>query len=416
MDRRAILCQMQALHTTRRAAIATALAAACLPTAPAGADVFDGRIAFSSFRVDPPAGMQRSGDIFSMSPDGSGLRRLTTNPENDRQADWSPGGTAIAYSIRKPDSPINFEVARMTAAGTGQRRLTTTSDPQASSQPSWFPNSRGLLFRRSGPGLESSVWQMGTAGQNPRLRYQPPTPVLYPSFSPDMKKIVFTGVVSPEGDTDRAIFTVDADGGGLTTVFDVPGAYDSAPAWSPDGRHIAFESNANIDGANPEGDLEIWTMDADGSDVRQLTHNALHDEGPAWSPDRGRKIAYTSGPDNLNGDINLMTATGRQLAVLQPHEGRDESPDWQAIPAPKTARRCGGVSSQDVRDVRARGIGMICLRARSLARRWTKAGRPGEISGFAVRTKDFGGTTRVVMSGRSILGTRQLVAFLDESG
>lgn len=392
------------------------LAAACLPAAPVSADVFDGRIAFSSFRVDPPAGVQRSGDIFSMSPDGSDLRRLTTNPEPDRQPDWSPGGTAIAYSIRKPDSPINFEVARMTAAGADQRRLTTTADPQASSQPAWFPNSRGLLFRRSGPGLVSSIWQMGTAGQMPELRYQPPNPPLYPSFSPDMTKIVFTAVVSPAGDTDRAIFTVDADGSGLTTVLDVPGTFDSAPAWSPDGRRIAFESNANIDGANPEGDLEIWTMDADGSDVRQLTRNALHDEGPAWSPDRGRKIAYTSGVDDLNGDINVMTATGRHVGVLQPREGRDESPDWQAIPAPRTARRCGGVSSHDVRDVRARGIGMTCLRARSLAGRWTKAGRRGEISGFKVRTKDFGGTTRVVMSGRSLLGARQLVAFLDDSG
>lgn len=406
---------MRRLRATRRAAIATALAAACLPAAPASADVFDGRIAFTSFRVDPPAGVQRSGDIFSMTLGGTDLTRLTSNPEPDRQADWSPGGTAIAYSIRKPGSPINYEVARMTAAGTGQRRLTTTADPQASSQPSWFPNSKGLLFRRSGPGLTSSIWQMGTAGQMPKLRYQPPNPPLYPSFSPDMKKIVFTAVTSTEGDTDRGIFTVNADGSGLTTVFDVPGSYDSAPAWSPNGRRIAFESNANIDGANPEGDLEIWTMAADGSGVRQLTRNALHDEGPAWSPDRGRKIVYTSGPDNLNGDINVMTASGRQLGVLQPHEGRDESPDWQAIPAPKTARRCGSVSSRDVRDVRARGIGMICLRARSIARRWAKAGRPTRISRFKVRTKDFGGTTRVVMTRRATLG-RQLVTFLDESG
>lgn len=406
---------MRRPRSTSLAALATALVAACLPAAPASADVFDGRIAFTSYRADPPAGAQRAGDIFSINPGGSGLRRLTTNPDLDRQPDWSPGGTAIAYSIRKPDSPINFEVARMTADGRDHRRLTTTPDPQASSQPAWFPNSRGLLFRRSGPSHVASIWQMGTAGQTPVLRYQPPDPPLYPSLSPDMTQIVFTAILSQAGDTDRAIFTVNADGSGLKTVFDVPGAYDSAPAWSPDGRRIAFESNADVDGANPEGDLEIWTMSADGADARQLTHNALHDEGPAWSPDGGRRIAYTSGADNTHGDINVMTATGRHLRVLAPYEGLDESPDWQAIPAPRTARRCGDVAARSLRDVRARGLGMICLRARSLARRWARADRPHRINRFKVRTKDFGGTTRVVMTRRGIIG-RQLVAFLDESG
>ena len=79
--------------------------------APAAADTFNGRIAFSSVRTDPQA---KEFDIFSMNPDGGDVRPLTTNPATDRQPDWSPDGTAIAYTIRKPNSTINFEVARMT--------------------------------------------------------------------------------------------------------------------------------------------------------------------------------------------------------------------------------------------------------------------------------------------------------------
>src|SRR5207253_2977005 len=90
------------------------------------ADVFNGRIAFSSQRVEPAAGAERAFDIFSMNDDGSDVRRLTPNPENDRQADWSPSGREIAYSIDKPNATKNFEVARMTAAGSGQRQLTTS--------------------------------------------------------------------------------------------------------------------------------------------------------------------------------------------------------------------------------------------------------------------------------------------------
>jgi TolB protein len=393
------------------AALAAGIAAVVLGAAPASADVFNGRIAFGSFRVDPPAGVTRSGDIFTMNADGSDVRRLTTNPEPDRQPDWSPTGTDIAWSIRKPGAAVNFEVARMTASGRSKRRLTFTEEGQASSQPSWRPDGRAILFRRSGPGRPASIWQMGRLGEAPGLRYQPPNPPLYPTWSPDMGRILFTAIVGATGDTDRGIFVVNADLSGQRTLFDEPGSYDSAPAWSPDGRRIAFESNANVAGANPEGDMEIWTMAADGSQRRQLTRNALHDEGPAWSPDGGRMLAYTSGPDNTHGDISVMTANGRFLRRLTTYEGVDESPDWQAIPAPKTARRCGDAPARRAYDVRAGGRGLRCGGTLEVARRWSKAGKPRRVSGFAVRSNGFGGVRRVVMR-RTRDGVRQVVAFL----
>src|ERR1700709_2114781 len=97
-------------------------------------------------------------------------------------------------------------------------------------------------------------------------------------------------------------------------------------------------------------------MGPDGSRPTQLTHNAAHDEGPAWSPD-GRLLAYTSGPDNTHGDIHVMTAGGRELRALTSYENADESPDWQAIPAPRTDARCGGLarSGPGPHDVRRPG-------------------------------------------------------------
>jgi len=395
--------------------LAVLLAGILAPAAPAGAEVFDGRIAFTSFRATPLAGQERDGDIFSMNADGSDLRRLTPNPERDRQPDWSRNGSAIAYSIRKPGFTTNFEVSRMTAAGAKRRRLTTTATGQASSQPSWSRSGRSLLFRRSGSGRASSIWQMGPLGESPMLRFQPPDPPLYPTWSPNSKRILFAAILSSSGDTDRGIFAVNADGSGLTTLFDVAGAFDSAPAWSPDGRRIAFESDADVGGRNPERDLEIWTMAADGSDVRQLTSNALRDEGPAWSPDGGRRLAYTSGVDDTHGDIHVMTAQGTDIRRLAPFDGLDESPDWQAIPAPDTDRRCGDVKplGRGVRDVRARGRGLSCARVLALADRWARNGRAREISRFAVRTHFFGGTRRIVMTRRGE-GRSQVVAFLHQ--
>ncbi|CAN5171352.1 hypothetical protein BH20ACT16_BH20ACT16_06440 [soil metagenome] len=380
--------------------------------ATASADVFNGRIAFSSLRSDPQG---TSFDIFSMNPDGTGVRRLTTNPDGDRQPDWSPSGRAIAYTIDKPDSPINFEVARMTASGTDHRRLTTTATGEASSQPSWRPDARAILFRRSGPTSRvGTIWQMGPLGEAPRLRLAPQAPPLYPSFSPDMGHVLYTAILSPTGDTDRGIFSQDAIGSDVATLFDVAGAYDSAPAWSPDGSRIAFESDADVDGANPERDMEIWVMGADGSDPRQITRNTAHDEGPSWSHEGGL-LAYTSGPDERLGDIHVMTTDGRCVRRLTSFAGSDESPDWQAIPAPRTDRRCGDIPGKGsgARDVRRAGRGLSCAQARALVRRWMQARQPRRVRGYAATVDDFGGTGRVQLRAGAG-GARRLVVFLHQ--
>ena len=389
---------------------AAALSLLAVTAAPASADVFNGRIAFTSFRVDQPT---RTGDIFTMNADGTDLRQLTDNPADDAQSDWAPDGRDIAYRIRKPGFTINFEVARMPASaripssGDDHLRLTFTPDGQASSQPSWFPDRRAMLFRRSGPGAIASIWRMGTLGEDPVLLFDPPGQQLYPSLSPDMTRILFTTTVSPRGDTDRAIQLTEADGTGLRTLFNVAGAFDSAPAWSPDGSRIAFESNADVAGGNPERDMEIWVMDADGGQPTQITHNGLHDEGPAWSPD-GTMFAYSSGADNNHLDINVMTTAGVHLARLTDYEGRDESPDWQPIPAPETERTCGDVGA--VRDVRAAGRRLSCWKALNVAARWSRSQRRDKVKGFDAQVEDFGGVWRVILTHRGHSG--KLVAFL----
>ena len=340
-----------------------------VPPSPAAGDVFNGRIAFTSVRDGGDF------DIFTMTPAGGDVRLLTANTRNDHQPDWHPSGTMLAF---RAEVARRFQVWRMGAGGQEQTPIVVLIPPREASQPSWFPDSTGLLLRRSGRGTgdvnAGAVFRTGPTGENPQEFFSFSGAQFYPSWSPQMTKVLIALVRSATGDTDRGIFTVDPATLQPTEVFDLPGVFDSAPAWSPDGTRIAFESDGDPLGLNPEHDREIFVMNADGTGVTQLTRNdGVHDEGPAWAPD-GEQIAYTSGPDNTHGDINVMTAGGVHLRRLTEFEEADESPDWQAIPAAETDRRCGDTTTAT--DVRAAGRGMPCSKARRLAERWSEHGMP----------------------------------------
>jgi dipeptidyl aminopeptidase/acylaminoacyl peptidase len=313
---------------TRNALLACAVV--LLAAAPAAAEPVNGRIAYTTFEssADPAAG-----DIWTMNPDGADKLQAVFDSGYDAQSDWSPDGTRVAFRSRRND---RFEISivdfRVRDAATGRPRVTdvaTSTDGSQTSMPSWFPDGTGLIYRRTNPPAgtttASDVWAMDLDGTNRRPVVVLPGEQLYPSYSPDMKQIVFA--TDPPGSERRRIDVMDMAAGVVKTLFDAgPTIDDAAPAWSPDGRQIAFESAR-------DGDKEIYVMNADGSGVRQVTQNTIHDEGPAWSPD-GTKFVFTRGPDDLHGDIWTMNVDGSDARQHTTYSGRDESPDWGANPAP----------------------------------------------------------------------------------
>ena len=389
--------------------VVAALLVAISASSPASADVFNGRIAFTSLR-------DGDREIYTMSAAGGDLRQLTVNTENDAQPDWAPDGRALAYRMQVTQPRTLFQAARMDADGEDQVQLTfpVATGREQGSQPSWFPDASGLLFRRSGTSVQPAVWRIGPWGEDPLQVLTASGRQFYPSWSRDMTRILFALTRSEPVDTDRAIAISAPADPAPTILFDDPGVFDSAPAWSFDGARIAFESDTNRLGTNPEGDREIFVMDADGGAVQQVTRNSIHDEGPAWSPD-GTMLAYTSGLDNEHGDINVMTAGGVHLRRLTAYEGLDESPDWQAISAPATDRRCGDVPSEtgDPTDVRAAGHGLHCKQALALAAAWTRGDRTHGLRAFDAEIEDFGGIRRVVLTHRGT-GNEKLLAFLHQ--
>jgi TolB protein len=139
------------------------------------------------------------------------------------------------------------------------------------------------------------------------------------------------------GDID--IFTMRPGGGDMRNLTKGSEAADGSSNWSPDGRRIAFmsdrETARNPDPRGSRGpDFEIFVMNAQGGNVRQVTDNELDDEDPAWSPN-GRRIVFARDFNPVRGKVNYdlftIAADGTDERGLTDSRGVDDiQPNWSS--------------------------------------------------------------------------------------
>lgn len=196
-------------------------------------------------------------------------------------------------------------------------------------------------------------------------------------------------------DGDYAIFASDLDGRHQRRLthdrgdFSTPSGlfFQVEPAWSPDGRRIAFASRRT-------GTSRIFVMLADGTGTRQLTSGRENDAHPTWSPD-GQQVAFVRGDQ---GDLEIVSAYGSGLHRLLRTEAAESDPAWS--PDGRWivySRRTPGTSAKELWLVRPDGSGrhpLTGLDALSTSPAWSPDG------GRIVFQSDHGGTS----SGIFIIG------------
>ena len=198
-----------------------------------------------------------------------------------------------------------FELYSMDINGKNQQRLTKNIGSLYA--PELSPNGEWVVFTNNGNGL----WLMRPDGKNAHRISDRDD--IDPNWSPDGSMIAFAS--SRAG--ARQLFIMNADGSNIRQVTNLDNM-GGRSTWSPDGTKLAFYRG-------PAGDHDIYIINVDGTGLVQLT-NGGDNLAPSWSPD-GNWIAFTTYRDG-NNEIYIMHPDGTGAVRLTNNSISDWQPRW----------------------------------------------------------------------------------------
>jgi Tol biopolymer transport system component len=300
----------------RLAFAATAVALAALgPAATSSGATFPGKNGLMAYE----AKIGKRYQLFTSKADGTAPQQLTHFADSDAVwAAWSPSGNRIAFEreVYTGVRVTRAAIYTMNPDGSGLRSLTPTG---LNGRPSWSPDGKLIVFSTLRFGKEATISVMAANRGRIRKVLTTPLPTTHfglgldsATFSPDGKRIAFVWTKT----SGSAIFTMKASGGGLkqVTPWQKGGLADKID-WSPDGARIAFSSPGI--GDRPGISANVFTVRPDGSGRVKITNSRggrIHNGLDSWSPD-GKKIAFVS---NRTGtfEIFVMNANGRGVRQI----------------------------------------------------------------------------------------------------
>jgi TolB protein len=286
--------------------------------------------------TEDPTSAASCDQIFTMNIDGTG-RKPISHGGRTTCGYFYPDGKSILYasthlaSLACPPKPgfehgyvwpiyDSYDIFRARPDGSNLERLTKM--PGYDAEATIGPDGR-IVFTSDRDG-DMEIYSMNGDGSDVRRLTNRPGPDGGPWFSPDGSQIVFRGhpitdakeladyrTLLKEGlwrPTTLEIYVMNRDGSNLRQITHLGGA-NFAPAWHPDGKRIIFASNAH----DPRGrNFDIYSVNLDGTHLEQITTNDTFDGFPMFSPD-GRRLVFASNRNGKKeGDTTIFIADWKE--------------------------------------------------------------------------------------------------------
>jgi eukaryotic-like serine/threonine-protein kinase len=228
---------------------------------------------------------------------------LTTYPGQEWQPSFSPDGNQVAFSWNG-DKQDNFDIYVKLIGSGNQLRLTTA--PEADSCPAWSPDGSSIAFLRKGPTGRDSVYLVSPLGP-PERRVAEVSAANQLAWTPDGKSLIVTDRNSDSEPPGLFSLSVESREKRRLTSPPQKAFGDRHPAFSPDGRTLAFVREVVLG----VGDIYLLSLSDEFKPIgepQRLTSEDKLVNSPVWTLD-GREIIFSSGP-YLSPNLCRITASG----------------------------------------------------------------------------------------------------------
>ncbi|MDE2636703.1 MAG: DPP IV N-terminal domain-containing protein [Chloroflexota bacterium] len=268
----------------------------------------DEKIAFTSDR-------DGNNEIYIMDSDGANAVNLTNHPSSDRHPAWSPDGKSIAFASRRDDNI--FDIYLMNVETRAVSRLTNQG---SNTGPAWSPDGARIAFVSDRFGDKDVMVMYADGSRQIQLTVDVHVDD-QPTWSPDGSAIAYVSNI----DGQRNIYVMSSTDGSEILTLTGDESDNFQPSWLYSSTHnkLLFTSTRN-------GSQDIFVIDpTTGENLRQITGDPSDERQPTWAAG-GALVAFVSDRDN-DGERNIytMSADGGNVKRLTPLGSNDREPKWR---------------------------------------------------------------------------------------
>ncbi|MEZ4754135.1 MAG: hypothetical protein R3A13_07475 [Bdellovibrionota bacterium] len=251
---------------------------------------YSGKIVFA-------AGKTAELDLWVLDLNAKSLTRLTEGAYWNDSPKWSPDGSMLAFTSNRTGYP---QIYLMAADGSDQMQI--TNGEYYHGDPSWSPDGNTLVFCANyGDQSKLGVWAITPDGSAPEVIISDAGVITQPVWSPDGNYIYLSSTRS--GHYDIWSFNLSTSEwqqltGGNSEEF--------APAISPDGKTIAYISNAQDKAEERTENSSIWLMNINGTNKRRVTQTPGDDKHVSWAPSSKQLVYCASYPSSASERLRTV--------------------------------------------------------------------------------------------------------------